>query len=150
MNKLIFKTYLKTINNSPGSKMFRNLYVQNNGQIKDVVENGKLSCAFFVTSILKLFGLIKSIHATVENTIEDLKKFNWKKVNIKSLRAGDILVWEKEKTGNNSDHSHIGFYIGKDKAISNSTYKKVPVKHPFDFKKKRKIIAAFHYKNWPN
>jgi len=71
---ILVKTYLAAIENSVGSKMFRNLYAKVNGKNKDITENGNLSCALYVSSLLYLFKLIKDIHATVSGTLGDLKR----------------------------------------------------------------------------
>ncbi len=122
---ILFDTYIAIIKNSVGSKIFRNSYAKVNGKKKDILRNGKLSCAFFVSSILALFplfGLIKyPPHGTVDGTIRDLEESGWEK--IKNPKVGSILVWEKIDYGNKNFHKHIGFYIGGSKAISTSNVK---------------------------
>lgn len=71
---LIYETYLKLIDNSVGTNMFRTMYASVNDIKQDVMRNGDLSCAFFVSSILKMFDWIEKVHATVDNTIKDLEK----------------------------------------------------------------------------
>ena len=71
---LTCKSYVAVIKNSIGTKMFRNFYAEINGQKKDVLENGELSCAFFASAILHLFQLIKEPHRTVASTIKDMDK----------------------------------------------------------------------------
>ena len=53
---------------------------------------------------------------TVESAVKDMEQSGWKQT--KKLAPGNIIVWEEKK-----DHAHIGFYIGNDKAISNSSKK---------------------------
>lgn len=130
MKFLLKASYLKTIENSIGSKIFRNLYFEVNGKKKDILENGALSCAIFVSWILKNFDLIKEGHATVDGTIKDLKKTGWRK--IKKPRTGAILIWGK-KFYDSEPHKHIGFYIGNNKAISNSYKSRKPLKHHWTF-----------------
>ncbi len=144
------KSYLKMIQNSVGSKIFRNLYARVDGKQRDILKNGNLSCAFFVSIILHTFELIKKPHATVLGLLKDMEQNGWKKS--RKLKLGDIIVWESEdQTGDGIKHPHIGFYMGKDKAISNSTAKKIPVCHHFTFgtkdgKPKRQIIAIYRHK----
>lgn len=122
---ILFDTYIAVIKNSAGSKMFRNSYAKINGKKTDILKNGMLSCAFFVSSILVLFKLIKEIHVTVNGTIRDLKKSGWKSASGgKKPRIGSVLVWEKIDFGNKNFHKHIGFYIGNNKAISTNSLKK--------------------------
>jgi len=60
------KTFLKMIENSIGANLWKNNYGEKNGKIIDLTQNGYLSCAFFVSSILKIFDLVSGIHLTVE------------------------------------------------------------------------------------
>jgi hypothetical protein len=147
----LLKSYLARIQNSVGSKMFRNLYAKVDGKERDILDNGSLSCAIFVSIILQSFELIKKPHATVVELIKDMEVSGWKKS--RNLKVGDVLIWEAiDQTGNGVKHLHVGFYVGNDKAISNSTDKRVPVKHHFTFgtkagKPKRRIIGIYRHKN---
>jgi len=150
---ILFDTYIAVIKNSVGSKMFRNSYAKINNKKTDILQNGKLSCAFFASSILVLFKLIKEIHGTVDGTVGDLKQSGWKEISAKGGSAsggkkpkiGSILVWEK----NHNSHKHIGFYIGNNKAISTSSIKKGrPLIHHWTYgikrnKPIRKVEAIF-------
>jgi hypothetical protein len=130
--KIILKeSYIKAIKNGVGSNLFRNLYAYVNGKKKDVLEDGILSCAVFTSSILHLFKLTADIHATVRGTAADLEKSGWTK--IKKPREGAILVWEAQESGSGEAHKHMGFYIGKNKAISNSYKKHRPILHHWTF-----------------
>ncbi len=141
--KFLFKkTYLKTIENSVGTKMFRNVFVMD-GQEKDITENGELSCAVFVSFVLKIFDLISTPHATVKSTIKDMMENGWKEAE--KPQKGDVLVWEKKKIGG-STNEHIGFYIGNQKAVSNNYKKRAPVVHHYTYNGKRKIIKIYAQK----
>ena len=130
--KVILKeSYIKAIMNSVGSNLFRNLFASVNGKKKDILEDGALSCAAYVSSILYLFKLIADTHATVKGTVADLVKSGWTKT--KKPREGAVLVWEAKEFGNSGAHKHIGFYIGKNKAISNSFKKYHPISHHWTF-----------------
>lgn len=130
------KAYLKLINKSVGEKKFRKLFINN----VDVLENGNLSCAFFVSSILKKFNLIDLPHCTVKTTIKKMKYFGWYKVKLEKVKEGDVIVWDKKRQGKTGEHLHIGFYVGNKEAISNSWYKKIPWKHSWNYNGKRKIL----------
>jgi hypothetical protein len=41
------------IDASTGSKLFRHAYATVNGKKKDITEGGKLSCAFYVSTLLR-------------------------------------------------------------------------------------------------
>jgi hypothetical protein len=129
--------YLAVIKNSIGSKLFRNFYAKVNGKKEDIMRNGDLSCAFYASSILALFKLIKEVHGTVDSTVKDLKKAGWEETN-KPL-IGSVLVWEKIDFKNSGPHKHIGFFIGNNKAISNSFKLGYPIEHHWTFKDQRKV-----------
>ena len=133
---LIYDTYLKAIKNSVGSNLFRNLYLVKNGKRIDALNNGQLSCAVFVSWVLRIFYLIREGHATVDGEMKDLKKSGLYK--IKKPKIGAILVWE-DIFLNGSLNKHIGFYIGNKEAVSNSRSKKTPVKHHWTYGGKRKV-----------
>lgn len=131
------ETYLVAIKNSVGTKIFRNLFARVGRKTKDITENGNLSCAFYVSSILYLFKLIKEIHATVNGTVRDLKESGW--VEIKKPKNGCVLVWEEKKFKNGNSHKHIGFYIGNQIAISNNSKLGYPTVHRWTTYDNRKI-----------
>jgi len=132
------KNYLKLIENSVGSKMFRDCFDKN----KNLTESGRLSCAFFVSSVLYLCGLIPKVHLSVKGVLKDMKKAGW--FEIKHLKKGSVILWEKRE-----GHYHLGFYIGNKKAISNSSKKKTPIVHHFIYQG-RKIEKIFWHKKLNN
>ncbi len=137
MKLLIYDSYLKMIKNSVGTKMFRNLYLETNNKKFDATQDGNLSCAFFVSNVLLIWGLISKGHANVPSTTKDMLKSGWKKILKEKVKPGDVIIWEKRER-----HFHNGFYIGNKKAISNSHKKETPVAHEWDY---RKIIAVYRY-----
>ncbi len=145
---IFMDTYLAVVRNSVGSKMFRNLYVRIDGKKEDITENGNLSCAIFVSSILFLFKLIKEVHATVNGTTRDLKEFGWQE--IKKPKNGCVLVWAEKDFGQGSKHKHIGFYVGNKKAISNNSKYGYPKEHGWNIFDGRKIEAIFWHPNLKN
>src|SRR3989344_134237 len=124
---ILFDTYIAVIKNSLGSKMFRNSYAKINGKKSDILKNGGLSCAFFVSSVLALFPLFVLIkyppHSTVGGTLKDLQQSGWQK--IKKPKIGSIIIWEK----NRNSHKHIGFYIDNNKAISTNKEERPIIHH---------------------
>lgn len=137
MKLLIYDSYLKMIKNAVGTKMFRNLYLETNNKKFDAAQDGNLSCSFFVSNVLLIWGLISKGHANVPSTTKDMIKNGWKKILKNKTKPGDVIVWEKKK-----GHFHNGFYIGNKKAISTDSEKAMPVIHKWDY---RKIIAVYRY-----
>lgn len=142
---LKYESYLKMIKNAVGTKMFKNLYLKKDGKEIDATKNGNLSCAFFVSNVLLIWGLIKKGHANVPSTIEDMLDNGWEKISKDKIKSGDVIVWEKQITPNGRPHLHNGFYVGNKKAISNNYKKKTPIIHSWNYNGKRKIIAVYHY-----
>lgn len=135
------ESYLAVIKNSIGAKVWQQRYARVDGKRRDLVEGGRLSCAFFVSTVLKISSYITDIHVTVTGTIKDLQKNNWKKV--RSIKPGDILIWETKKDSSGKEHSHIGFALNKTSAVSNSTQHRSPQKHHITYHHQRNIIAIY-------
>lgn len=136
-----FDTYLAVIQNSVGSKFFQTYYLEIDGKKVDVMRGGDLSCAFFVSAVLIMFNLSKRIHGTVASIVRDLHTSGWQR--IETPKVGCIIVWESKLGARGETHAHIGFYVGQDKAISNSSKRKYPVKHHHTYGGKRKIEAIY-------
>ena len=138
--KILFKdTYLTMIENACGSGIWANSYALVNGKREDIVGNGLASCAFFVSSILKIFDSVKTIHFTVKGAEKDLKKSGWERISVSSkMPKGSIIIWEKKlladkQSKKREKHFHIGFYIGYEKAVSIWTYSKYPTIHHWTY-----------------
>lgn len=142
--KNLSRSYLAAIENSVGAKTWQSFYAKVNNEEQDVMRNGELSCAYFVSSILAIFGLIDRAHATVDTTVEKLPQHGWEQVE--TPHPGDILVWETVTFEDDEAYPHIGFFIGHNQAISNSYEKRVPQKHDWQFAdtKPRKIVSVWH------
>ena len=140
------KTYLKSIENSLGANTYRNCYALVDGEEKDILKNGDLSCAFYVSSILLMAGLIKEIHTTVSGLLRDMESSGWEKTP--ESGEGDVLFWEEIQTADGR-HGHAGFFWGGDFAVSNNSKNGEPVKHKLDFEGEatagRKVIATYRH-----
>ncbi len=137
---LIRESILAFVKNSVGSDMFRNLYAEVNGEKKDILEDGRISCAAFVSAILLQFGLIKKGHTIINGTIGDMEDSGWTKID--KPKEGCVLLWEPMEI-DGSVNKHIGFYINNDQAISNSFEKRTPQIHHWTYNNKRKITAMY-------
>jgi hypothetical protein len=128
---IVRETYMTVIKNSLGTKLFKNFYAFVDGTKMDIMNDGRLSCAWFVSSILTLFSLIKNPHGTVTGTIKDIEESGWERVDTPNI--GCLLVWEETTSGMEKGHRHIGFFIGNDIAISNSSEHGFPIEHHWTF-----------------
>lgn len=130
---ILYDSYIAVIKNSVGTNMFRSLYARVDGKKEDILRGGDISCAFFVSSVLLIFRLVKEIHVTVAGTERDIKKFGWKKNS--EPRPGAIIVWKPKFFKESGEtHNHIGFYIGEEKAVSNDHFTGIPVVHDWLFR----------------
>ncbi len=134
------QTYEAVIRGSIGTRMFRSSYARVNKKAVDITRKGELSCAFFVSSVLLMFGMIKEQHATVAGTVRDLESSGWKKVSRPVV--GDVIVWAPRTKGPKA-HGHIGFFVGSGKAISNNSKSGVPTQHTWD---SRSVVAVYRSK----
>jgi len=142
---LFFDTYITAIENSVGSRSFQTMWAEVDGVTKDIAEQGRKSCALFVSAILVWFGLIKEGHVTVAGLIKDLLFSGWQKID--EPRVGCIIHWEKT-LADGEWNEHTGFYMGDEIAISNSRRETVPIKHHWTYGEKdgmpvRKVLAMY-------
>lgn len=127
------------IKNSLGTKIFRSVFFFINGKSVDIYKKGNLSCAIYVSTLLKIAGLIKDIHATVESTIKDLELSGWYKID--KPRKLSVIVWERHPRDN---HFHIGFYWQKNKAVSNVSRLGKPYIHDIMYQNRKIEAIYFH------
>jgi len=124
----LFQTYLAMILGSVGSHQYRQLFVCTVKGIRDVMRDGDLACAYFVSSILTLCGLIaEGVHTTIDETVRDMESYGWEK--IPGPRVGSVVVWAKI-CDDGHFHRHIGFCIGDGGAVSIDVIFGVPVFQP--------------------
>lgn len=109
------------------------------------VKGGVLGCAKVATTILKEAGVLNTIVPGVSSAVNLLEnENNWKRVK-RPPRAGDVIIWaptggyEKDEGGVEvaKGHRHIGIALNATRAVSNSSWKKMPIEH--DIFKKRPV-----------
>lgn len=132
------------VRGSVGSRSWQHAYFTVAGKKRDLVAGGKVSCAFFVSSILKLFNLIGAVHLTVASTIADMERHGW--VTTRRPRSGCIICWEPLTQGG-AIHTHLGFYLDKNQAISNDWKRRTPVLHHRTYHGRRRITAYYTHPN---
>src|ERR1051326_3262321 len=109
------KSYLAMIRNAAKGEnnMFRNLYALVDGQEQDILQNGQVSCAVFVSSVLAFSGMLDRPHATVQGTEKAMAQAGW--TEVANLREGAVITWEPITYEDGETHWHIGFYVGNDR-----------------------------------
>lgn len=151
---LHFDTYIATIKNSVGTNMFHQAYLlkgRPGERLKrvDATEDGNIACAYYLSSVLFLFGMIREKHLTVKSTVADMEKFGW--IKIKRPRVGSVLVWEAKPQASGRITRHIGFYIGGQKAISSRDDTRSPREHHWLYKDEgtvRRVEAIYWHPRW--
>ena len=93
---LLLKSYLAVAKASVGSNIFRRLYYKIGNREIEVLGDGNLSCATFVSFVLKIFSLVPEIHTTVKETEKDLRRVGWH--TIKKPRPGAVIVYRPKIT----------------------------------------------------
>jgi hypothetical protein len=122
--KLVRKNLLLSLRTSAGTTMFRHFYVRrkSDGKELDTMEGGELSCAFYVSGMLAIFGLIDHAHSVVATTINRMQEAGWQETKVP--RPGAVAVWPAR-----DGHEHIGFVLDADEYISNNLSKQSPQLH---------------------
>lgn len=150
LEKLPRKSLIKMIENSIGSKAYNNFYVldKSTGEEIDVLENGRLSCACFVSSILTIYGLIDCPHSTVQTVTNCLTtEYGWEETD--EITPGNVVIWEKASCEEEVNNEHIGFVLNENEAISTSSSKREVIRHHItygtnsDGAPTRKIVRIF-------
>ncbi len=124
---LLLPTYLALIEASVGSTMFQNFWANVNGKKTDITRGGRVSCSFYVSSILKLFNLTQEVQVTVNRLKRDLDESGW--YEIKRPKKGCVVFWlakpadaeriKKDKGAYQPMVSHCGFFVGNGMSITN-------------------------------
>lgn len=139
---LLEDSYVSAILKSEKARLFQNLFARVDGKHCDILAGGELSCAFFVSSILLLFGLIRRKHANVDSTVAAMRRVGWRE--IAKPRRGAVVVWGLHTVTKGEPHKHIGFCLGAGEALSNSYFKKVPIRHPL-LSKRLGAVEAYYW-----
>lgn len=124
LNRLIVKNLCYTVKAAVASDIFKHIYVSDSsGEELDALQDGKLACAYVVSGILTLHGLIDHPHATVVTTLKAMETAGWKLTT--QPRPGDVVHWPLGKEG----HQHLGFYLQENQFMSNSAEQRQPILH---------------------
>lgn len=121
------ESLLAVLEGSLGTAMFRTLYRTLDSGPEDVINDGDLGCAFYVSTILSMFELIAhGVHTTVQVTLEDMEESGWQKVETPEPLA--IVLWGEKQGDDGRPHFHIGFCVDGVSAIEHSAVTKSPRK----------------------
>lgn len=123
LTPLTKKNFLTSTMGVVGSQLFRHLYVQDESKQEiDVIEDGRLACAYVVSSLLTLYGFLDKPHATVATTLKKMSEYGWQETD--RPQPGAVVYWPEVE-----GHAHIGIMIDNETCISNSSTTRTPVQH---------------------
>lgn len=122
-------------------EIFKHIYVYvkdlRSSKELDALDDGANACAYVVSGVFALFGLIDRPHATVATTLARMQESGWVKTD--DPEPGDIVQW----ASSSSDHGHIAFYIGAGQCIGNITKDRKPGRHSSTLTDGREPIAYY-------
>lgn len=138
LERLVHKNLLYIIKASIGSEIFRHVYVKDtrDGRTFDALADGSAACAYMVSGVLALVGLIDHPHATVTTTVRRMQELGW--VVTSRPQPGDVVQW-----GVHNGHEHMAFYVGGDKVIGNSTANRVVAEYGLHLEDGREPLAYY-------
>lgn len=140
---LLTETYLALVEASVGTPLFRAFWAKVNGKRTNIVRDGRVSCSFYTSSILKLFNLVQEVQVTITRLKKDMVASGW--YRIPRARKGAVVFWEA-KPGDASRMrkdagtyqplvSHCGFVISATEAIHNDGDRTMaPVRAPIRYR----------------
>lgn len=156
---IVHARLMKLLENAVGCRLFRDFLIMKKGEAVNATQDGLLSCAFFVSSILRLATLrdetplidtvsLSNIDLFDEDEGEkknrQLRDCGWVEIDVPDwtwLEPGALVLWEKQGPAR---HSGFIFEQGDEPwAISNSSVNGMPIKHHPTFYDRRRIILAF-------
>lgn len=143
VEKLVLESYVSMIHSSIGATVWQHYYAKIDGHKHDIMEGGGNACAWFVSGILTMHKLIESSHATVDSTVNDLRNSGW--IDIQEPQPGAVILYGSVTFEDGSEHTHLAFYLGDDKAVSTSYTELVPVVHDWRYRdhSEREVTAIF-------
>jgi hypothetical protein len=139
---LFFDNYMSVIEKSAGTNMFRDWYCTVNGEKQNVTKNGDLSCALYVSSLLRMFGLVNETQITVHRAIAEMERCGWRAIT--EPKRGAVVVWDERETETGIQRKHIGFCLGNGNAISNRDEQGSPMIDKLDY---RPILSYLWHTN---
>ena len=138
IQRLIHKNLMYSVHTVVGSELFKHIYVRDtkDGREFDALDDGEAACAYVVSGVLALHGLIDHPHATVTKTIDRMLQAGWLKTD--APQPGDVVQWAAH-----NDNMHMAFMVEDGVCIGNSTSQRVPMRYGTILPDGREPIAYF-------
>lgn len=86
------------IQSSIGSSLWKHLYIaKQDGSSTDILQDGNISCGYFVSSLLKQFNLSPASYANTKSLYQGLLHYGWKEINregkTENIPLGSLIIW---------------------------------------------------------
>ncbi len=148
------RTLVYSAKNAAGSKIWAKSFIlDSEGDVHDIYENGNLSCAYFISAILKVNDLWQDqCVANVNSLTAKLPDNGW--ILIPEARIGSIIIYGESKGRRSWATKHVGIIVGEDEVISNgSSHSHTIEAHPVNYMKlqdgtPRKIEGYWWHKDF--
>lgn len=125
----LLESYMAMVEGSVGSAQWRHLYVRREEDALDVIDDGDLACAYYVSSILHTFNLIDGgVHTTVVEIEHDLLQSGWSLVE--EPCPGAIVFWGEKMGDDGRVHRHLGICTSDCMAVHHDAKTKSPKREP--------------------
>jgi hypothetical protein len=154
-----YANYLEMIKKSVWSTMFQNFWVETHEwDKKDTTQWWNLSCAYFVSSILKIYNRINTPTDMIQNTLNQIKE-HWRYEINPLTHPNEIPSWSillrQEWFWPSWNHAHIWFYMWNEQSVSNDSAESriwlktekqyTPQQHHYTFENTRSVKAIWTY-----
>ncbi len=96
------------------------------------VGGGNLACAQVVSTALQNAGVLNRVTLNCDDTVADLRRVGWQRVNVPPYQDGDVVTW----TTSRGPGRHIGIIVQQGSsfvAISNSSSQRTPRVHSINY-----------------
>ena len=130
------RTLIYIAKNSVGSKMWSKSFIlDSEGNVHDLYEDGNLSCAYHISTTLKMCELWKNeAIANVDSLVNKLPENGWTQID--EPRPGALIVYGKNQLHRAWATKHVGILVGSDEVVSNgSNESHIIESHPINYMK---------------
>lgn len=127
------ETFVKMVENSIGTRLFNSIIAKKGEEIVDILGDGDLSCATFVSNILYLNHLLDNQRVVVGSLEKDLSASpNFEEISPENYlpKTGDVILWSKIIGVDGIAHRHFGFALSDEEAVSTTGISHSAIRHP--------------------
>lgn len=127
------ETFIKMVENSVGTRLFNSIIAKRGEETIDILADGDLSCATFVSNILYLNHFLDNQRVVVGSLEKDLaSSSNFKEISPENYlpETGDVILWGVIVGQDGVAHKHFGFALNNEEAVSTTGISHSAIRHP--------------------